>query len=176
MNTVLWSQGVTETDPGHFVIDGNYSRYSNTNKEQEEVLILMNTSQFKTLKRHRDGDGTSPSFVVKSNDDWYYLEGNFKEKDTSERLRVFRFMTNLKKSDDVIRILTEYANKMGCTVNDDDLKQLKKTLKISLFGLPSRKILLIIFALLVGVVATITIINNQQSHRIKDNNQIEKHE
>lgn len=175
MNTVLWSQGVTETDPGYFVIDGKYSRYLNTNKEQEEVLLLMNTSRFKTLKRHRDGDGTSPSFIVKSNNDWCYFEGNFKEKDTSERLRVFRFMTNLKKTDDIIRALTEYANKMECTVNDNDLKQFTKTLKKSIFDLPSRKILLIICAILVGAAATIAIINNQQSTR-KDNNQIEKYE
>lgn len=175
MNTVLWSQGVTETDPGYFVIDGNFSRYSNTNKEQEEVLILMNTSQFKTLKRHQDGDGTSPSFVVKSNNDWYYLEGNFKETDTSDRLRVFRFMTNLKKSDDIIRTLTEYANKMECTVKDNDLKQLKKILKNSLFDLPSRKTLLIVFAILIGVAATIAIIN-QQSNSKRDKNQIENYE
>lgn len=176
MNTVLWSQGVTETDPGYFVIDGNYSRYSNANKEQEEVLILMNTSQFKTLKRHQDGDGTSPSFVVKRNNDWYYLEGNFKEKDTSDRLRVFRFMTNLKKSDDIIRTLTEYANKMECTVNDDDLKQLKKVLKNSLLDLPSRKILIIVFTILAAVLATIAIINNQQSNSKTDSNQIENYE
>ena len=160
MNTVLWSQGVTETDPGYFVIDGNYSRYSNTNKEQEEVLLLMNTSRFKTLKRHQDGDGTSPSFVVKSNNDWCYLEGNFKEKDTFERLRVFRFMTNLKKSDDIIHVLTEFAHKMECTVNDNDLKQLKKTLKNRIFDITSRKLLLIICAILVSVAATIAVINN----------------
>ena len=155
MNTVLWSQGVNETDPGYFVIDGNYSRYSKTNKEQEEVLILMNTSQFKTLNRHRDGDDTSPSFVAKKDNNWYYLEGNFKEKDASGRLRIFRFMTNLRKSDDIIKTLTEYANKIGCTVDDNDVKQLKKTLGDGFLGLSFRALILIICAVLAILLAII---------------------
>lgn len=155
MNSILWSQGTSETDPGYFVIDGNYSRYSNTNKEQEEALILMNTSQFKILKKHRDGESTTPSFVVKNNNHWYYLEGNFKEKDASERFRVFRFMTNLKKTEDIIQTLTEYANKMECTVNNNDLKQLKKTLNRSQ---SFRKIALILCALIICVIAILTVI------------------
>lgn len=155
MNTVLWSQGVNETDPGYFVIDGNYSRYSKTNKEQEEVLFLMNTSQFKALYRHRDGDGTSPSFVFKKNNNWCYLEGNFKEKDASGRLRVFRFITNLRKSNDIIKTLAEYANKIGCTVNDNDVKQLKKTLGDSFMGLSPRTMILIICIVLFIMLAII---------------------
>lgn len=125
MKAILWSQGICETDPEYFVIDEKPSRYSGS-IEQEQSLVLMNTTSFVLIKKHDNHDSTSPSFVVKKNKDWLYIEGNFNEKDHANRLRVFRFAIRSKNADEVISTLNSYAQMMNCTINSYDLNELRK--------------------------------------------------
>ena len=101
MKNVLWSQGISETDPGYFVIDGQESRYSTSNVEQEEALIIMNTGKFELIyKKEKDS-----SLKLKQNKEWLYIEGSFNEKDTIGRIRVYRFLTNQKIPSEIIQTL-----------------------------------------------------------------------
>lgn len=134
MKAVLWSQGVFATDLEYFVIDGIPSRYSGS-QEQEEALVMMNTTPFVLIKKHRDQEKTSPSFVVKKNKEWLYVEGNFNEKDQADRLRVFRFAIRSKNADEVISTLESYAKQMGCTVNQFDLKELRELCNYRFFSI-----------------------------------------
>lgn len=124
MKAVLWSQGISETDSEFFVIDGAYSRYSGS-LEQDEALRLMNKSPFELVKRHKDGEKTSPSFMVKKSKDWLYIEGNFNEKDSAERLRIYRFTISSTNSKEITQTLENYAHKMECTIYKQDLIELK---------------------------------------------------
>ena len=129
MKNVLWSQGISETDPGYFVIDGQESRYSTSNVEQEEALIIMNTGKFELIyKKEKDS-----SLKLKQNKEWLYIEGSFNEKDTIGRIRVYRFLTNQKIPSEIIQTLKNYAKKINCTINKNNERQIQRILKRKLF-------------------------------------------
>lgn len=153
MRAVLWSQGVFETDLEYFVIDGVSNRYSGS-PEQEEALVLMNTTPFVLMKKHCDYEKTSPSFLVKKNKEWLYIEGNFNEKDHADRLRVFRFAICSKNANEIISTLESYAQKLDCTVNQYDLKELRKLCNIN-FPFHNITKTITICAIIVIIAATI---------------------
>lgn len=119
MKSVLWSQGLSATDPGYLVIDGKPSRYSGSS-EQENAMAMMNSMSFILERKHKEGDGTSPSFVVKKNEQWLYVEGNFQEKDCADRLRVFRYLIHSQKPEEVVFTLEDYARKLECNLFQKD--------------------------------------------------------
>lgn len=119
MKSVLWSQGVSVADPGYLVIDGKSSRYSGSS-EQENAMAMMNNMSLTLVRKHMDGDGTSPSFVVKKDMQWLYVEGNFHEKDCANRLRVFRYLIHSQKPDEVVSTLEDSTREIGCTLYQKD--------------------------------------------------------
>lgn len=152
MKNVLWSQGISETDPGYFVIDGQESRYSTSNADQKEALIIMNTGNFELIYKK---EKISP-FKLKQNKEWLYIEGSFNEKDTIGRIRVFRFLTNQKIPSEIIQTLKNYASKINCTINKNNERQIQCILKKQLFF--SRKnmfvgLIIVILLAIIGFLA-----------------------
>lgn len=163
MKAVLWSQGVYETDLEYFVIDGVSSRYSGS-QEQDESLVMMNTTQFVLMKKHCDHEKTSPSFLVKKSKDWLYVEGNFNEKDPAERLRVFRFAIRSKNADEVISTLESYAQQMGCTVRQSDLEELRKLCNYRFFFHNINKTKIITICVIIVITAVICLLWRASVH------------
>ena len=126
---ILWSQGCNETDSDYMIIDGAISRYTGTSEQTMAVSVLQSDGSL-TLCKHNKRRKTSPSFKVRKKCRWTIIDGNYEEKDDSNRHRVYSIAIRSHRPDKVISSLLSNSKKIGCTPMNGDAAVANETLKI----------------------------------------------
>lgn len=129
---ILWCQGTTPTTPSDIVIDGKQSVYEHQN-DQDLAIGFINTAKKTKVYSHKDGDNTSPSFMLwfskhkkKDTQQWLFVQGNYHTKDDVGRLRVYQYAFRLFENSDVVTTFIQYSKMIGCEPFDTDIEKIMK--------------------------------------------------
>lgn len=120
MKSFLWSQSATLTGKDFFVIDGIVSQY-NREHFQNEAMAFMTDKDFKVIEQHQGKHATTLSYRISEKKDAIQLAGNYLERDECGRYLVYVLSIKSKAEEDVVNTLQDYSNKIGCTLNKEDL-------------------------------------------------------
>ena len=109
METILWSQDSKSTGVSRFVIDGVVSKYES--KENQDSAYAFLSSIARKIKPTREYPKLS---VFRKG---IFIEGYFNEKDESGRYMTFMFFHPDKDIKAAIKLLYNYSELIGCSVN-----------------------------------------------------------
>lgn len=143
MKDVLWSQKIATNESDYVVVNGELLICNPQNYKNDSTAIL-HSGRFKTVSKHVNNLKTSNEFWMKIKPGWTYVQGNFQEKDKSNRYRVYIFACDSQIPHKVLSTLKKDSSILNCTLYKEDTKVIIKVLIINIIV----KILCLIILLL----------------------------